>query len=120
MACSNRMKELIQKNKFKHRLGPSGYKATIPLWTKKEQEFCEAGIDDKGQFGTSNYDITRVVENVKDLVNKEKTNEFKLQHQKDQLSIAIEIAHELSLQLHCGRKGLRRTSICTRSVEDTI
>jgi hypothetical protein len=46
MAHSNRMKELIRKNKFRHRLGPSGYKATIPLWTKKEQELCEAGILD--------------------------------------------------------------------------
>jgi hypothetical protein len=36
MARSNRMKELIQKNKFKHRLGPGGYKGAIPLWTKKE------------------------------------------------------------------------------------
>jgi hypothetical protein len=25
------MKELIQKNKFKHGLGPGGYKAAIPL-----------------------------------------------------------------------------------------
>jgi hypothetical protein len=31
IALSNRMKELIQKNKFKHKLGPGGYKATIPL-----------------------------------------------------------------------------------------
>jgi hypothetical protein len=46
MAHSNRMKELIQKNKFKHRVGPGGYKATIPLWTKKEQELHEAGIPD--------------------------------------------------------------------------
>jgi hypothetical protein len=46
MACSNRMKELIQKNKFKHRLGPSGYKVVITLWTKKEQELREAGIPD--------------------------------------------------------------------------
>jgi hypothetical protein len=36
----------IQKNKFKHILGPGGYKAAIPLWTKKEQELCEAGIPD--------------------------------------------------------------------------
>jgi hypothetical protein len=36
MVRSNTMKELIRKNKFKHRLGPGGYKATIPLWTKKE------------------------------------------------------------------------------------
>jgi hypothetical protein len=46
MACSNRMKELFWKNKFKNRLGPGGYKATIPLWTKKEQELCEARILD--------------------------------------------------------------------------
>jgi hypothetical protein len=46
MAHSNRMKELIRKNKFKHRLGPYRYKAVIPLWTKKEQELHEAGILD--------------------------------------------------------------------------
>jgi hypothetical protein len=46
MTCSNRMKELIQKNKFKHRLGHGGYKAAIPIWTKKEQEHREAGIPD--------------------------------------------------------------------------
>jgi hypothetical protein len=43
---SNRNKELIQKNKFKHRLGPHGYKDAIPLWAKKEQELREAGIPD--------------------------------------------------------------------------
>jgi hypothetical protein len=31
MPRSNRMKELIQKNTFKHRLEPGGYNATIPL-----------------------------------------------------------------------------------------
>jgi hypothetical protein len=31
MACSNKMKELIQKNNFKHRQGPGGYKVAIPL-----------------------------------------------------------------------------------------
>jgi hypothetical protein len=31
MTLSNRMKELIRKNKFKHRLRPGGYKAAIPL-----------------------------------------------------------------------------------------
>jgi hypothetical protein len=31
IARSNRMKELIRKNKFKHRLGPGGYMAAIPL-----------------------------------------------------------------------------------------
>jgi hypothetical protein len=31
IACCNRMKALIQKNMFKHRLGPGGYKAAIPL-----------------------------------------------------------------------------------------
>jgi hypothetical protein len=40
------MKELIQENKFKHRLGPDGYKAAIPLWTKKEQRLREARILD--------------------------------------------------------------------------
>jgi hypothetical protein len=97
MTPSNRMKELIWKNKFKHRLGPGGYKAIIPLWTKKEQELREAGIldplegcmlhmrnwipgrshiDDKGQLVTSNSDITRVIENAKDLITKEKTGKF--------------------------------------------
>jgi hypothetical protein len=109
MACSNTIKELIQKNNYK-RLGPSGYKTAIPLWTKKEQELREAGIldplegcmlrmrnwirgwsriDDKGQLVTSNSDITRVIENAKDHVSKEKTSKFKLQCQKDQLSAAL-------------------------------
>jgi hypothetical protein len=46
MARSNKMKELIQKNKFKHRRGPVEYKVAIPLWTKKEPELHEAGIPD--------------------------------------------------------------------------
>jgi hypothetical protein len=98
MVCSNILKELIQKNKFKHRLGPAGYKAAIPLWTKKEQELREAGIpnplkgsmlrmrnwirgrshrDDNKQLVTSNFDIIRVIENAKDLITKEKTGKFK-------------------------------------------
>jgi hypothetical protein len=44
MACSNRIKKLIRKNKFKHRLGPSGYMAAIPLWIKKEHELREGRI----------------------------------------------------------------------------
>jgi hypothetical protein len=35
-ALSNKIKELNKKNKFTHRLGPSGYKAAMPKWTKKE------------------------------------------------------------------------------------
>jgi hypothetical protein len=92
------MEELIQKNKFKHKLGSGGYKAAIPLWIKKEQKLCEAGIpdplegcilcmknwiqgwsriDDSEQLVTSNSDITRVIENIKDITTKEKTNKFK-------------------------------------------
>jgi hypothetical protein len=37
IVLSNRMKELIRRNKFRHKLGPVGYKAAIPLWAKKEQ-----------------------------------------------------------------------------------
>jgi hypothetical protein len=138
------MKELIRKNKFKHKIGLGGYKAAIPLWTNKEHELRETGIpdpledcmlrtknwtwgrsrlDNSGQLVTSNSDITRVIENVKNLVTKEKAGKFKPQRQKDQISAAhkskknIEVAHELSLQLHRGTKGLRRTSICKRSVE---
>jgi hypothetical protein len=111
MTRSTRMKELIRKNKFKNRLGPGGYKTAIPLWTKKEQELREAGIpdplegctlrtrnwirgrsciDDKGQLITSNSNIIRVIENAKDFITKEKTNKFKPQRQKDQLSAALE------------------------------
>jgi hypothetical protein len=46
IVLSSRIKELFQKNKFKHKLGHGGYKAAIPLWTKKEHELCEAGIPD--------------------------------------------------------------------------
>jgi hypothetical protein len=146
MACSNRMKELIRKNKFKHRLGPGGYKAAIPLWTKKEQELHDAGIpdplegcmlhmrnwirgrsciDDKGLLVSSNSDITIVLENAKDLTLKRrptnsscsarKTNSAQPLRQKN-----IEVAHELSLQLHHGRKGSWRTSIYTGRMEDII
>jgi hypothetical protein len=38
------MKELDVKNKFRHKLGPEGYKAAMPKWAKKEQELCDAGI----------------------------------------------------------------------------
>jgi hypothetical protein len=40
------MKELNKKNKFRHKLEPEGYKAAMPIWTKKEQELREAGIPD--------------------------------------------------------------------------
>jgi hypothetical protein len=105
------MKEPIWKNMFRHRVGPGGYKAAIPLWTKNEQELCEAGIlnplegctlrtrnwiqgqshmDNNKQLLSSNSDITRVIKNAKDLITKEKIGEFKLQRQKDQLSAALE------------------------------
>jgi hypothetical protein len=111
MARSNRMKELIQKNKFKHRLGPGGYKVAISLWTKKEQELREARIpdplegcmlrmrnwiwgrsriDENEQLITSNSDITSAIENAKDLITKEKIGKFKLQRQRDQPSAPLE------------------------------
>jgi hypothetical protein len=40
------MKELNVKNKFRHKLGPGGYKDAMSKWTKKEQELHEAGIPD--------------------------------------------------------------------------
>jgi hypothetical protein len=84
-----------------------GYR--IPLKVAHYARETESGvglhIDNNRQLDTSNSDITRVIENVKDLITKE---------------MNIEVAHELSLQLHRGRKGSRRTSICTRIVEDTI
>jgi hypothetical protein len=45
---------------------------------------------DNGQLVTSNSDITRVIQNAKDLITKEKISEFKPQRQKDQLNIAHE------------------------------
>jgi hypothetical protein len=45
---------------------------------------------DNGQLVTSNSDITRVIQNAKDLITKEKISEFKPQRQKDQLSATIE------------------------------
>jgi hypothetical protein len=51
---------------------------------------AQSRIYDKGQLVTSNSDITRVIENVKDLITKEKIDKFKPQHQKDQLSAALE------------------------------
>jgi hypothetical protein len=45
MALSNKMKELNTNNKFRH-IGPRGYKAAMPKWTKNEQELREARIPD--------------------------------------------------------------------------
>jgi hypothetical protein len=44
IALGNKMKEVNAKNKFRHKLGPRGYKATMLKWAKKEQELREAGI----------------------------------------------------------------------------
>jgi hypothetical protein len=105
------MKEMNKKNKFRHKLGPRGYKAAMPIWTKKEQELCEAGIpdslegcmvrtknwirgrsgtDDSGRLITSISEVTSVVQKVKTLAAKEKTGEFKSQRERDQLSVALE------------------------------
>jgi hypothetical protein len=46
IALSNKMKEQNTKNKFRHKLGPGRYKAEMPKWAKKEQEFCQTGIPD--------------------------------------------------------------------------
>jgi hypothetical protein len=40
------MKELNARNKFRHKLGPGGYKAAMSKWAKKEQELCDVGIPD--------------------------------------------------------------------------
>jgi hypothetical protein len=44
IALSNKKKELNAKNKFRHKLGPGGYRAAMPKWAKKEQELRNAGI----------------------------------------------------------------------------
>jgi hypothetical protein len=64
------------------------------LRTRKNWISGQSRIDDKGQLATSNSDITRVIENAKDLINKEKTGEFKPQRQKDQLSATLEIKED--------------------------
>jgi hypothetical protein len=46
IALSNKMKEMNIKNKFRHRLGPGGYKVALPNWAKKEQELRDARIPD--------------------------------------------------------------------------
>jgi hypothetical protein len=49
----------------------------------------QSRIDDNGQLVTSNFDITRVIENDKDLVTKENIGKFKPHRQKDQLSTTL-------------------------------
>jgi hypothetical protein len=46
VALNNKMKELNAKNKFRHKLGPGGYKAAMPKSAKNEQELRDAGILD--------------------------------------------------------------------------
>jgi hypothetical protein len=43
MARSNRMKELIRKNKFKHRIGLGGYKAASYSRQRKNKSFVRLG-----------------------------------------------------------------------------
>jgi hypothetical protein len=111
IALSNKMKELNAENKFRHKLGLRGYKASMPKWMKKEQDLREVGIpdplegctvrtrnwiqgrsrtDDNGWLITSTSEVTSVVEKAKTLVSKEKTDEFKSQQERDQLSAALE------------------------------
>jgi hypothetical protein len=92
------MKELNAKNKFRHKLGPRGYKTAMPNWAKKKQVLREARIpdplkgctvrtknrirgcshtDDSRRLITSSSEVTSVVEKAKTLVTKEKTDEFK-------------------------------------------
>jgi hypothetical protein len=52
-------------------------------------------IDDKGQLVTSNVDITTVIENAKDLTTKEKIDEFKPQHPKEQLRATLKTEEHL-------------------------
>jgi hypothetical protein len=105
------MKELNKKNKFRHKLEPGGYKVAMSIWTKKDQELREAGIpdplegctvctknwirgrshtNDSGQLVTSSSEVISVIEKAKTLAAKEKTGEFKSQHERDQLSVALE------------------------------
>jgi hypothetical protein len=100
VALSNKMKELNAKNKFRHKLGPRGYKAAMPKWAKKEQELHDAGKPDalegctvrtrnwiwgrsrtdySVRFIASSSEVTSVVEKAKTLTTKEKTGEFKSQ-----------------------------------------
>jgi hypothetical protein len=104
------MKELNTKNKFRHKLVPGGYKATISKWVKKEQELRDTGIpdplegctmctrnwirgrshiDDSGRLTPLSSEVTSVIEKDKTLAAKEKTDEFKSQRKRDQLSIAL-------------------------------
>jgi hypothetical protein len=62
-----------------------------------EHELHEAAILDPLEgctLCTMTVDITRVIENVKDLVTKLKAGKIKLQRQKDQLSAALETEEE--------------------------
>jgi hypothetical protein len=98
IALSNKMNELNTKNKFRHKLGPRGYKTAMPKWTNIEQEHRDARIpdplegcmvctrkwiwghsrtDDNERFNTSRSEVTSVVEKTKTLVVTENTCEFK-------------------------------------------
>jgi hypothetical protein len=85
------MKELNAKNKFRHKLGPGGYKAAMTKWVKKEQELGDARIPDplegcivctrnwirgrshttnSGQLITSSSEVTSVIKEAKTLAAK--------------------------------------------------
>jgi hypothetical protein len=118
----------------------------MPKWTKKEEELHATGIpdrlegcmlrmkniirgrsrmDDRGQLITSSSEVTKVIKKPRlssikrRLVNSHhsvrRTNSAQPLNLKN-----IKVTHELSLQLHHGRKGSRRTGICTRSIKATM
>jgi hypothetical protein len=104
------MKELNVKNKFRHKLGPGGYKIAMPNSAKKEQELHEVGIPDPLQGCTvrtrNRVRVVLIQMTVDDwslqalklsmwlkkprLAAKERTGEFKSQQERDQLSAALE------------------------------
>jgi hypothetical protein len=105
------MKELNKKNTFSRKLGPRGYKTSMSIWTKKEQELHEDGTpdplegcmvhtknwiqghshtDDSKLLATSSSKVTSVAEKIKTLAAKEKIGEFKSQRERDQLRVVLE------------------------------
>jgi hypothetical protein len=139
------MKELKKMNKFRHKLGPGGYKATMLIWTNKEQELHEAGIpnplkgctvhtknwiqgrshtDDSGRLNTSSSEVISMVEKAKTLVLKRilvnsSHSGRKTNSAQPSKMRSIVVTHEKSLQLHRGRKSLLMKVICTRSIKHT-
>nr|ABA98380.1 transposon protein, putative, CACTA, En/Spm sub-class [Oryza sativa Japonica Group] len=120
LALRKKMSELAKKNRYPHRLGSSGYAGHVDQWREIEQRFAAAGkpllvdpmversknwvwarstgqVSDEGDILFETPDIEEVTTNLQQIVEKERSGQFVLRRERDQLTAALGTAE------HSGR-----------------